>query len=210
MSKKLLKSLQLASEQNDNAKTWMSELHVENDLYSKSIFAYVSIVIEHHQSIIELTNVRQSSALCLVRPLYEAYLRATWISLLKGSSKVDKTVKKLIELNGDDNFPPLKTMCEEIDVKLSELNKAENTLVFSKDLDNNKKLLHSYTHGGTYLVSIILNNSDKFTYEDMITILNSTTFQLLGSISAYATNIHNLDLFNKVSNEMVRFNDNQK
>lgn len=197
---KLKKTLAFAHEQNNKMNTWFNNKQSEDDIYTKIISAYVSIVIEHHKSIIELTNVRQISALCLVRPLYEAYLRVTWISLFIDSPKVDKVIKKLIELKDDNSFPSLKVMAEEIDTELSILNR-ETKRVLSKDLENNIYLFHSYTHGGAFMVSLLINKKDLFTHEDMIDIIKSTTLQLLDTLSAYALTLKDIELAKKVYKE---------
>ncbi len=203
---KLNESIEFAREQNKNISFLINELGIEPDIYNKIIFAYVSIVLEHHKSIVELINVRQTSALALVRPLYEAYIRATWLSMLEGSEKVNKAIIKLIEYREDDAFPTLKVMCEEIDDILSQIQKVDNPKIFSRDLNNNIKLFHSYTHGGAYLVSIIINSKDTFTYEDMISIVNSTTQEMLSTVLSYAVKIRNLDLAAKIDREMTKVN----
>ncbi len=203
---KLNESIEFARKQNNQISLLIKELGIESDIYNKIIYAYVSIVLEHHKSIVELTNVRQTSALALVRPLYEAYIRATWLSMLEGSENVNKAVIQLIEYREDGAFPTLRKMCEEIDYELSQIHKVEDPKVMSRDLDNNKKLLHSYTHGGAYLVSIIINSKDTFTSEDMISILNSTTWNMLSTVLAYAVKIRNLDLATKIDIEMKKIN----
>ena len=101
----LKKAIDFANKQNENSLQWMNELEKEYDFYTqndssflseeketlrKVVYAYISILIEHHKSIIELTNIRQFSALTLVRPLYEAHIRVVWLSVFENSDKVTK------------------------------------------------------------------------------------------------------------------------
>ncbi|MBU1777989.1 MAG: hypothetical protein KJ899_15295 [Gammaproteobacteria bacterium] len=203
---KLNEAIEFSEEQNKNVSLWINEVGIDSDIYNKIIFAYVSIVIEHHKSILDLINIRQTSALALVRPLYEAYIRATWLSLLEGSESVNKAIIQLIKYREDGAFPTLNVMCEEIDCELSKIQKIENQQILSNDLKNNIKLLHSYTHGGAFLVSILINSKDAFTYEDMISIVKSTTFDMLSTALSYAVKIRNLDLATKVDKEMDIYN----
>lgn len=212
----LEKAIKFANEQNEKSLQWINELQKEDDFYKKHcsdyiprekdtlrriISAYILIIVEHHKSIIELTNIRQSSALCLFRPLYEAYIRVSWLSLFENTKKIEKSIKKIAELNDNNSFPTLETMCKEIDEELSKLNKVENLEVTLKDLNNNKKVMHSYVHGGGCLLSTIINPKDIFTYQDMIDILKKTTYYLLNSMSFLALIEKNLNISLRISVE---------
>lgn len=214
--KNLEKAINFANKQNENALQWIKELKDEDTFYKKHcpdyipiekdtlrriIFAFISIIIEHHKSIVELTDIRQSSALCLFRPLYEAYIKVYWLSLFENTEKIDKPIRKIVELNDNNSFPTLETMCKELDEKLAKLYNVENKEPLLKDLNNNKKEMHSYTHGGGYLLSTIINQNDVYTYQDMIDILNKVTYYLLNSISNLALIEKNPNIMLKVSVE---------
>ena len=78
--KKLNKAIKSAREENQKVSLLIDKTKIQSNEYDKIIFAYILIVLEHHRSIIELTNIRQISALALIRPLYEAYLRTNWLT----------------------------------------------------------------------------------------------------------------------------------
>jgi len=217
---KLKESINFANKQNQNSIEWLNELKyldklfekrfpthvsIEKDTFKRIILAYISILIEHHKSIIELTNVRQSSALCLIRPMYEAYIRVMWLCLFENSDRILKPIKKICELNDNDAFPTLEKMCKEIDEELSKNLKTDNTEIMLRHFNNNKKLMHSYTHGGVYLLSIQINKKDIFTYQDMIDILNSVTQYLLNSLSAFAQIEKNINIMLRISQETERW-----
>ena len=185
----------------DNVDKLINENH-------KVIFAYVSIVIEHHRSIIELTNVRQLSALALMRPLYESYIRTIWLT----SCISEKTIKASIQLFHeveDGKFPTLRAMCEDIDKIFNTRGNEENMNAFIHELENNKRLLHSFTHGGAGLIAIVNNHHYKYTYNDMRNILNVINDYILGATYAYLDTTGNLVLAEKVM-EMLLQNRNIK
>lgn len=199
--KKLNKAIMSAREENQKVSFLIEEAKkvssTNNKLvtYDEIIFIYVVIVIEHHRSIIELTNVRQISALALVRPLYEAYIRANWLSLRLGSAKANKAAKQLISDVKDGAFPTLKEMCNEIDEMYNLINYQSH---FSRELELNKGIFHSYTHGGAYLISIINNSNDRFTYKDMMNLIEQTNMFMFSASLAYAGTTGNKVLADKI------------
>ena len=77
-------------------------------------------------------------------------------------------------------------MCKEIDEEYSRIQNIENPELMQKNFNNMRKIIHSYAHGGVYLLSIKMNQKDAFTYEDMIDILDGITNYLLHSMSSLA------------------------
>lgn len=203
----LQKALNFSSKQNENSIKWIEELKKdkEDSVLTKIIFAYLNIIIEHHKSIIELTNIRQSSALCLIRPLFEAHIRVMWLTTFENTHKILKPIKKIHELNDNNSFPSLEKMCQEIDEELSRVQKIDNPNIMTKDLNNNKKLMHSYTHGGGFLLSIQLNKKDVFTYQDMIDVLDSVSNYLLNSMIALSQNKKNINVSLKIFKESEKW-----
>jgi len=205
--KKLNKAIKSAREENqkvslliDEAKN-VSSTNNKIFTYDEIIFTYIVIVIEHHRSLIELTNVRQISALALVRPLYEAYIRTHWLSSRAGSLKANKAAMQLINDVKDGAFPTLKEMCNDIDKWYNQINSIMNINYqshFSRELELNKKIYHSYTHGGAYLISIINNSNDKYTYKDMIDLLEHTNIFMFSATLEYASITRNKVLGNKI------------
>jgi len=205
--KKLNKAIKSARESNEMVskildKTKVAYSSPENtdkivNEYNKVIFAYLSISIEHHRSIIELTNVRQLSALALMRPLYESYIRTVWLA----SCTSEKTVKASCQLfleREDGKFPTLRTMCEDIDKIFNINGNEENLNAFARELEDNKRLLHSYTHGGAHLISIVNNHQDRYTYKEMMDVLKVINNYILGATQAYLGTLENVDLAEEV------------
>ena len=79
------------------------------DTLDKVIASYVLIAMQHHESLIQLvTGGKWISAFALGRPMYEAFIRATWLSTCEGSKSVNKAMKSLYK--GHDDFPTLWKM----------------------------------------------------------------------------------------------------
>lgn len=205
--KKLINAIKSAREENqkvshliNDAKN-LSSSKSEIVEYDDIIFTYIIIVLEHHRSIIELTNVRQISALALVRPLYEAYIRTHWLSSRAGSLKANKAAKQLINDVKDGAFPTLKEMCNDIDKWYNQINSIMNINYqshFSRELELNKEIYHSYTHGGAFLISVINNSNDKYTYADMINLLEHTNIFMFSATLEYTSITRNEVLGNKI------------
>ncbi len=205
--KKLNKAIKSAREVNEMVSSLLNDNKIVPSLrddidmlanqYMKVVFAYVSITLEHHQSIIELTNVRQLSALVLLRPLYESYIRTMWLTTCL-SEKTIKAIMQLISKVEDGNFPTLRVMCEEID-EIYNLSASEESMnSFARDLENNKRMLHSYTHCGAELVAIVNNHHHIFTYKEMINILEVSNYYMLSATQACVNATGNLVLSEKV------------
>lgn len=176
--------------------------------YYKVIFAYLSISIEHHRSIIELTNVRQLSALALIRPLYESYIRTTWLAYCISEQTIKASIQLFHKLE-DGKFPTLRAMCEDIDKIFNTRGNEENMNAFTREFENNKRLLHSYTHGGAMLIAIVNNHHYRYTYKDIMEILKAINEYVLGATHAYLEITGNLVLAEKI-HEMIVKNQNIK
>lgn len=74
-----------------------------------------------------------------------------------------------------------------------------------RHFNNNKKLMHSYTHGGGYLLSIQMNKKNIFTYQDMIDVLDSVTQYLLNSMSAFAQVEKNINIMLRISQQTEKW-----
>lgn len=178
--------------------------------YYKVIFAYLSISMEHHRSIIELTNVRQLSALALMRPLYESYIRTVWLANCISKQTIKASIQLFHELE-DGKFPTLRAMCEDIDKIFNTRGNEDegNMNAFTREFENNKRLLHSYTHGGAGLIALVNNHHYRYTYKDMMDILKVINEYVLGATHAYLEITGNLVLAEKI-HEMIVKNQNRK
>jgi len=182
--KKLNKAIKSAREENEKVLLLFKKSAVPSDGYSKIIFTYIKIVLEHHRSIIELTNVRQTSALALVRPLYEAHIRIMWLITNIGSDKATKAARQLVNDWEDGAFPTLKIMCIEIDAVYNVFDKNHQDM-YLRECEHNVPLFHSYTHGGAYLISIISNSKDMYSNKDMIDLLENASINMFRVTIAY-------------------------
>jgi len=71
--------------------------------------------------------------------------------------------------------------------------------------EKNKKLFNSYTHTGSYLVSLVLYKNDKFTDDDKIDILNEINSFLVLSFNSYAFITKDQLLAKRLENELIKF-----
>jgi len=198
MKLSLKQAITLATKQNKKMQDLINNTPLNNDIYTNVVRAHLQIVMEHHKAICELIVTSQLSALTLVRPLFEEYIKTLWLVTCEGQENVDKAIVGLLERNDNNSFPQIRLMCEELDIKISALNQVDNRNVLSKHWERNKDVLHSYTHGGSYLVSLIINKKDLFTQKDILSILESTTGDMLSSAQSYAVKIRDLPLSQKI------------
>lgn len=173
------------------------------DGYSKFAIGLLSIICEHHKSILDLINKRTLSALCLLRPLHEAYIKITWSGHYITTQRVHNIIEKTL-VERKDCFPSLQEMSKEIDISLNKAHGTEGINAVSKDLENNLKLFHNYTHGGAYLISINLNKKDVYTDQDKIDLLNSISFYLHMSFNSYCIITRNIELAKKLDKEFKK------
>lgn len=172
----------------------------------KVILTYLKIILQHHKSITKLINENTLSALCLIRPMNEAYIKVTWLMNFYGTPKVDKVLSKINDRNDNDSFPSLDNMAKQIDEELSKVQNSENKNIMFNHLKNNKKLYNSYTHVGSYLLSLMINKNDKFTDEDKIEILNEMAACLLLSFNAYVFITKDISILKRIQSELNLLN----
>jgi len=67
------------------------------DNYEKVLFSYLSVVNQHHRSITKLIDKETLSALTLLRPMYETYVKLSWLMTFFNTNKVDKVISKIYE-----------------------------------------------------------------------------------------------------------------
>lgn len=111
--------------------------------------ALFDVAIEHSKAIVVLIeNSLNASSYALVRPLFESFIRAAWIQHCACDEQIARLKKK-------DKFPlSLGEMLESV----------EKVKKWPGTLGNIKKAalknMHSYTHGGTQLVSRRFKNDE--------------------------------------------------
>jgi hypothetical protein len=141
--------------------------HTKNQVLA----AYVDIALEHHKAIWLLTaSELNGSALALVRPIYDAYLRALWINKVATAEEIEKAsrdelrFKKASELIADikQAYFGTPTVNDAEAAKRAEL--ADS---FFQSIGETVKILHSYTHpGGLQIVRRFTGDEVKPNYSE--------------------------------------------
>jgi hypothetical protein len=123
------------------------------------IMGYLDIVLEHQNSIIVLIEHKLfGSALALVRPAFETFYKALWVSAKATDGQVARIYKD------KDPFPHMNKIAKQID----EVYTGEKT--FTKVSTENWKALNNFTHSGMLQVSRRFNidkNTVEPTYDDV-------------------------------------------
>jgi len=96
------------------------------DNYEKILFSYLSVIIQHHRSITKLIEKKTLSALTLLRPMYETYIKLSWLMTFFNTKKVDKVISKIYERKDNNSFPTLDKMTKELDEEYSKVQSIEN------------------------------------------------------------------------------------
>lgn len=123
----------------------LSDVRVNDVLKEKILAGYLSLAMQHHNSIIVLVeNDILSSAAALARPLLEACYRGHWFALVADDSIIDQFNE------GVDIFrsKPTYLLAKEIDEYLETHNEEIDKGVFHAIYQNNSPILHGMTHGG--------------------------------------------------------------
>jgi hypothetical protein len=136
------------------------------NIKNKVLAAYVDIALEHHKAIWLLTAAElNGSALALVRPIYETYLRALWISMVASADEIEKAsrdeldwlrikvlddIKRAYSANlakvDAVGITPTSVVKDEEATKRAELGDS-----FFQSISETVKILHCYTHPGGLL-----------------------------------------------------------
>jgi len=197
MSKDLTKTIQVAEEIFSKIKIWMEAEQIEGELEDRIIASYVLIVMNHYDSIINLTKSgHHISVSALARPLYEAYIRATWISSNIDTKKVKKALRDLTK--GRDEFPSLWIMTKAIDRELG----VKAFYIQQKYIIG---AFNNYTHGGTHLVSRCLGDemiAPHFEDEDVAGGLQGASYNALFSVLAFASHTKDDVLASNINDEL--------
>jgi hypothetical protein len=186
-------SIEQATYLTNTVGVWFNGLQVEQDTFGDIVSSYILITYEHQKSILSLIQLNLiSSAAALIRPLYEASVTGTWLSL-KNNRQMAKKI-----ITNDYHRIKVNQMHEEIESH-------NGDHIFIKKSDLNMKALHNYTHGGLHLISRCINGGNvipKFPENEISEILSITTISMLGLIHAYALNTENTFLLSDVEAEL--------
>ena len=148
--------------------------------------AYVDIALEHHKAIWLLSaSELNGSALALVRPMFDAYLRALWINKVASAEEVEQASRDKLW------FPKMSKMRDDIqqayfpipavkDPEAAEREKLAET--FFQSLGETWTTLNSYTHpGGLQIVRRFTGDrvKPKYSEGEIAEALNAATVALL-------------------------------
>lgn len=198
MDNELTKVLKASRDNFNFVKKLMENEDIDGEFSLRVITSYVLIVIHHHESISDLIEKgNHISSFALIRPLVEAYIRATWLTINEDSTQVNKTLEAL--KRGKDRFPPNSDMFDMIDEKFGE----ETLTIMVKD---EMRVLNDFTHGGNILLSRCLSGdifAPNFPEEELITTLKGITFYMLLSVLAYASKTDNKKLADSISEKII-------
>lgn len=128
---------------------------------------YMSITQEHHKAIIFLVeNKKTTSAMALLRPLFEATYRGTWIAIVANEDEVEKLIK-----TDTGKFKLIEQYAKEIDKNIQEP-------IFHEIFNRNKGMLNGFVHGGLEQLGHHLVDGKikpNFSDEEIIELLNMAT-----------------------------------
>ncbi len=168
-----------------------------NDLRERIVAGYLSLSLEHFNSILQLTEMKMySSAFALLRPLFDSVYRAIWFNLVASDDE-------LKQFSTDSNYKFKETwkLAEEIDKK-------EEIDIFHKVCKKNLNLLHDMTHGGINQISRQFSEDGRFvstTYSDneIIALLNGAN-GLLAMILITYNDFQDDDLLKELGNDILK------
>jgi hypothetical protein len=133
----------------------------------KVVAGFLSLSMQHHHSISLLVeNKLYSSAFALLRPLFDAVYRGTWISLAASDDEIEN-----FSIDKDFEFKNTYKLAKDIDKKI-------NVTTFHDVYKQNSPLLHGMTHGG---IEQIGRQFDKDGDTIQTTFDNEALFALLNS-----------------------------
>ncbi|MFN0103669.1 MAG: DUF6988 family protein [Bryobacteraceae bacterium] len=150
--------------------------------------AYLNLSLDHHGSIILLMrNERHSSAMALVRVLFEAMIRAYWVVKCASDAQVDKVAEK-----DSFQFPNMDALTKAVDQACSDPQGTPLTFFQQAQVDAWKPM-NSYTHSGLLQLARQFSGSLKieanYPEGDLISGVNAATgaILLLGHLLATLT-----------------------
>ena len=139
--------------------------------------AYLSLSLDHHRAIILLIRSRlYGSALALVRPVFEAMIRAHWVVKCASEAEVDEVAE-------DDNFrfPKMNDMAKAVDQAFSD--PIDQPLAFFRQAKKDAwKATNSYTHSGLLQLTRQFSGDrveSRYPDEDLLDALNASTASIL-------------------------------
>jgi hypothetical protein len=154
----------------------------EPDNKTRALAAYVDVALEYHKAIWHLTEAKfHGAAFALVRPVFDAMLRAHWLNMLATEEQINRVFDDL-------KFPPMPELRRQIrkayftDAPADEALPAEATEAFFQFLEQSWSAMSDYTHSGSLQLGRRFTNGElKPNYSDgeIVEALSLATVALL-------------------------------
>ncbi len=176
------------------------QLGFTTDARTLPVIGFISLLIEHHESILLLTmHDMVGSASALLRPVVEGSYRALWVNLPATDAEVNKFNER-----------------DEIDLRFGEIAAALDTAYdmegfFQNLKDRTWKYLNSYTHGGMqqigrrFVKNEVANNYSEAEIYEMTT--TATTIILL-AVSFFLKRQGHMDSGDEIQSFLETFGPN--
>lgn len=163
----ILKDVLLESDKlRDEMLQLLDDKPVGTDRRSALVVAYFDIALEHQAAVLVLVkNQLYGSASALIRPAFEAWLRAVWVAGCASDADVEKVAD-------DNSFEFPSDMVKQIDEKY------KGDGFFAKIKKQSWKTMTGYSHPGQHAISRRFTGSTvKPNYEDgeLIEIVHTST-----------------------------------
>ena len=182
------------------------------DTKNQVLAAYVDIALEHHKAIWLLSaSELNGSAFALVRPMFDAYVRALWINKVA-------TAKEIEQASSDEWwFPKMSKMLDEIKrayfptpaVKDAETTKrAELADSFLESVGDKWGMLSSYTHpGGLQIVRRFTGDKvrPKYSEGERAEALNAATWVLLNLVQLFFASMSRRDEALEIRTSFIQY-----
>jgi uncharacterized protein DUF6988 len=110
---------------------------------TRVLAGYVDIALEHHAAIWLLMERKLTgSALALVRPVFDCWIRALWINAIADEQQIEQAG------NDELKFPPMRQMYDAIKPVYSQSDTREDIDKLFQYVERLWRILSSYTHSG--------------------------------------------------------------
>ena len=139
--------------------------------------SYLSLCLDHHQAItLLMRKPLYGSAMALVRPIFEAMIKAHWVNKCASDAEVNDVAE-----NDNASFPKMYQMAAAVDKAFSDPNDEPLTF-FQQAKDDAWKATNSYTHSGLRQLACQFSDNriaPKYPEEDLMNGLNAATASVL-------------------------------
>ena len=161
----------------------LSQRGYSGGIKTRVLAGYVDIALEHHEAIWLLMERKLTgSALALVRPVFDCWIRALWINAIATEHQIEQAAHDELK------FPRMQDMYDDIKPVYSESNTREEINELFQYIERLWKVLSSYMHsGGRQLARRFTGDQVKPSYTDreLAQALNLPTLALMLLMRAF-------------------------